>query len=170
MDLTLVVAIIALFVGILVYIYKHAQTMKGYEDKLKELGKRLDTFVAVQKSFVDAFQKIFLALITSLTKSEVIKKEDYPELLKVFTDSLGESYKIAMSSLEGTNPLSEDEKRRLREYAERAKGGERFSHSDAEDFYNLSKKLSEEKGSDAGAWILLLLAAFILGLILGSKD
>lgn len=164
------VAIIALFVGVLVYIYKHARTMKGYEDKLKELGKRLDTLAAVQKSFIDAFQKIFLALITSLTRSDVIKKEDYSKLLKVFTDSLGESYKIAMPPLEGVNPLSEDEKRRLREYAERARRGERFSRSDAEDFYNLSKKLSEEKGSDAGVWILLLLAAFILGLILGSKD
>lgn len=170
MDLTLAIAIIGLFLGVLAYFYKHAQTMKGYEDKLKELGKRLDTFAAVQKSFVDASHKTFLALITSLTKSEVIKNEDFPELLKVFVDSLGESYKIAMSSLESTNPLSEDEKRRLRKYAERAKKGERFSHSDAEDFYNLSKKLSEEKGSDAGAWILLLLAAFILGLILGSKD
>jgi len=170
MDLVALIPIIGLFVTGVVYVYKHARMMKGYENKLKDLGEDLKSLGSVQKSFIDAFQKSFLALVTSLTKSGVIKKEDYSKLLKVYADSLGEAYKIAIPSSKNTNPLSEDEKTRLREYAEKAKRGERFERSEAEDFYDLSKKLSEEQGSNPGVWILLLLAAFVLGLILGLRD
>lgn len=137
--------------------------MERFENQLRSLN-------AVQKSFIAAFQKTFLALTRSLTQSDVIKKEEHSELLKIFTESLGESYKNAISSLESTNPLSVQEKQQLKNYAEKAKRGERFNRQEAEDFYNLSKKLSEEKGSNEGVWVLLLLAAFILGLILGSRD
>ena len=120
--------------------------MKGYEDHLKAIRKDLNTLSSTQKSFIDGFLKIFASLTTTLMKSDAVKKEAYPQLMKTFTEALGDSYKSAMPPLESTNPLSVEEKQRLKKYSQKARRGERFSRQEAEDFYNLSKNYQKREG------------------------
>ncbi len=68
------------------------------------------------------------------------------------------------------NPISAEEARRLQWYVERARKNEFFRPEEAQDFYNLSQRVSQDRSDDQGAWGLLLLAAFILALYFLSQE
>ena len=78
--------------------------------------------------------------------------------------SILESVQQRLVSTQRTNPLSQDEVRRLNMYIEKVKRGEKFSREEAEEFERLAKKLRDENPNDPLCIFLAGLAGFILGL------
>ena len=68
------------------------------------------------------------------------------------------------------NPVSADEANRLQQYVERARRNEIFTPDEAQDFYNLSQRVSQDRSGDEGAWAIFLLAAFVLALYFLSRE
>ena len=62
------------------------------------------------------------------------------------------------------NPISKEEVMRLQKYVEMARRNDVFSPDDAQDFYNLSELVTQERSDDEGAWSILMLATIILAL------
>ncbi len=67
------------------------------------------------------------------------------------------------------NPISAEEAQRLQLYVERARANQPFTPQEAQDFYDLSQRVSKDRSQDEGAWGILLLAAFILALYVLAK-
>ena len=67
------------------------------------------------------------------------------------------------------NPISAEEASRLHLYVERARSNQPFTPQEAQDFYNLSQRVSKDRSQEEGAWGILLLAAFILALYFLNK-
>jgi len=67
--------------------------------------------------------------------------------------------------------MTAEEVRRLRDYVARTQQGKPLSLEEAQDFYRLSKKLEGEEAykREVGTILLVGLAAFVLGLLLGSR-
>ncbi len=57
--------------------------------------------------------------------------------------------------------ISKEQAVMLQKYVEMARRNEVFSPEDAQDFYNLSELVTEERSDDKGAWAIFMLAAMI---------
>ena len=66
------------------------------------------------------------------------------------------------------NPVSADEANK--QCVERARRNEIFTPDEAQDFYNLSQRVSQDRSGDEGAWAIFLLAAFVLALYFLSRE
>lgn len=77
-----------------------------------------------------------------------------------------------LSRVGGGNPITASELEKIRVYVARAQRGELLTREEAQEFYNLSKKLESEEPykTDIGAILLVGLAAFILGFVIGSSN
>ncbi len=77
-----------------------------------------------------------------------------------------------LSRVKPGNPISQAELERLKTYVARTQQGELLTSEEARDFYNISKKLESEDAykTDVGAILLVGLAAFILGFVMGSSN
>lgn len=59
------------------------------------------------------------------------------------------------------NPISIHEAEKLQNYVERARRNDVFTPEEAQDFYNLGERVTQERSDDKGAWGILLLATII---------
>lgn len=101
-------------------------------------------------------------LIGLLAQKEVITKEQFGVILQDFTG-------IGHISEVSPNPLSRKEVQRLNEYIRKARRGGHFTRAEVEDYNELVERLEEERPDDPNIWPLVALAAFLLGLYLGTR-
>lgn len=153
--------------------YKDIENMKSYIGTIKEDMKENKTvhgqLIHIQGAALSIHIESFASLLAILVRSGVIDKEEIHNLLK---NSAGFINRTLRSISGGTgNPITKKEAEILNNYVNKARRNEIFTSEEAEEFYNLSSKVVEERSDDKGAWGILLLAAFILALyFLGKKD
>jgi hypothetical protein len=127
-----------------------------------------DQLIKSQQAAFSVYVEAFASLIATLSKSNAIKKED---LISILSKTSADSMNKTLQSIAGGtgNPVSAEEAERLRQYVERARANLNFTQWEAQDFYNLSQRVSQDRSQDEGAWGILLLAAFIFALYVLSK-
>lgn len=145
--------------------------IKAIKNDLGEIGESKtihDQLIKSQQAAFSVYVEAFASLIATLAKSDAIKKEDLIGILsRVSADSIN---KTLQSIAGGTgNPISAEEASLLHLYVERARSNQPFTPQEAQDFYNLSQRVSQDRSQEEGAWGILLLAAFILALYFLSK-
>lgn len=67
------------------------------------------------------------------------------------------------------NPLSKNELDTLKKYTNIVQNGGKLTLQQAKEFEAIAQKLANEKPDDQGAFVLLLLAALMLGMLIGSS-
>lgn len=141
--------------------------------QLNEIGERRsehDRLIKSQHVAFSVYIEAFTSLIITLAKTDIIQKDELFGILgNVSRDSINKTLQAIAG---GTgNPITKKEAMILQEYVKRARANESFTPEDAQDFYNISKKVSQDRSDDEGAWGILMLAAFISAVhVLGKKS
>lgn len=154
------------------------QKFRGMEQNIKSINKQLndigesknihDQLINSQRAAFSAYIEAFTSLITSLVKANPSMSSDLINIQGKLT--LDSTNKTLQAIAGGTgNPVSAEEASRLQRYVERARRNEVFTPQEAQDFYNLSQTVSQDRSDDKGAWAIFLLAAFIFALYVLSK-
>ncbi len=115
------------------------------------------------------FQEIITA---TLSNANLITKDDYLKLITNYKDTHLDDIDSAIDALiEHNNPLTTEEIERLKIYKGKINNNQlqTFTEADALDFEKLLHKEEKEHPDNAGIFVLLGLAALILGLIYLSK-
>jgi len=115
------------------------------------------------------FQETILQV---LSKAKFLTQEDYLQIINNYRTIHSHDITSTIDSLvQKSNPLTTDEINRLKIYKEKiAIGPKEFSQEDALDFQKLVHRAEEEYPDNTGIYILLGLAALILGLVLWSSS
>lgn len=142
--------------------------LKNHLGEIKE-GKSIhDHLIKSQRAAFSAYIEAFTSLIAAIQKALPSISNDLIDLqTKLTADSINKT----LRAIEGGtgNPVTAEEARRLQEYVEKARKNEYFNPDEAQDFYNISQRVSQDRRDDEGAWRILLLAASILALYYLSK-
>lgn len=173
--------IIALIIPVIGFIFAAGslyQKFRNIEQDIKSIKKQLndigenknihDQLINSQRAAFSAYIEAFTSLIASLVKANPSISSDLISIQsKLTSDAINKTLQAIAG---GTgNPVSADEARRLQSYVERARRNEIFTSDEAQDFYNLSQRVSQDRSGDGGAWGIFLLAAFIFALYVLSK-
>lgn len=134
-------------------------------------------FGALEENFrqglksIAAYMESHGRLLGALSEAEVIPAQALHQIKEPLLRATIDPITRLLDRLTPGNPVTADEVQRLRSYTARVQRGETLTLEEAEDFYRLSKKLAEEEPykRDIGTVFLVGLAAFVLGLILGSR-
>lgn len=154
------------------------QKFRGMEQDIKSIKKQLndvgesksihDQIIKNQQAVFSAYIEAFTSLITSLVKANPSMSSDLINIQGKLT--LDSTNKTLRAIAGGTgNPVSAEEASKLQGYVERARRNDVFTPQEAQDFYNLSQRVSQDRSDDKGAWAIFLLAAFIFALYVLSK-
>lgn len=114
-----------------------------------------------------AFQE---TLLTILGKSQLLKPEEYREIISTLFQGHRNLAEAAVESLKGGNPLTQDEVNRLLRYKDKLANKEDFTADEARDFHYVTHKARDEHPELDGLHVLLGIAAFLLGYFAGKKD
>ncbi len=135
---------------------------------------KLSNSIADIKKGNAAFRVVLLAYIKSLgslighmSRKGALTNDEVADIQR---NTTSETTEKLLSILAGSNPISPEEAARLRDYYQRNESGMRLTEQEAQEFYNLSSRLSQEHSADVGALLLLGAAAFALGYFMGSSD
>jgi hypothetical protein len=120
---------------------------------------------------IAAYMESHGRLLGALSETEVISSQALHQIKEPLLRATIDPINRLLSRISPGNPITMDEVQQLRNYTERVQRGETLTRQEAEDFYRLSKRLAEEDRyrHDIGTFFLIGLAAFVLGLVLGSK-
>jgi len=103
-----------------------------------------------------------------LARQQAVSPEDMRRFFQIFIEDHQKDIASALAAGKG-NPLAPDEYQRLEIYTRMMSAGMPFTLDQTRDFQSLSPKLTEDKPEVPGAWILALVAAFFLGMSIGSQ-
>jgi hypothetical protein len=139
----------------------------------RKLGSLQADFANGLKS-IQAQMKSYGILLNKLSTEEIIHiGTKYKRSTKPYQEfSHQHAINQLLNRIKAGNPISQDELERLKKYVARTQQGKLLTEEEARDFYNISKKIESEDAykSDVGAILLVGLAAFILGLVIGSSN
>lgn len=140
--------------------------IKSINKKLNDIGESKgvhDKLIKSQQAAFSAFLEAFASVIATIAKSNSKISDDMIRIQsKLTSDAINKTLQAIAG---GTgNPVSAQEASKLQWYVERARRNEVFTPEEAQDFYNLSQRVSQDRSDDQGAWGILLLAAFIFAL------
>jgi len=111
-------------------------------------------------------------LLGALSTKKILTASQIQEIQKPYLDYAQGAIQQLLNLIKGGNPITVSELEKIRTYVARAQRGESLTREEAQEFYNLSKKLESEEPykTDIGAILLVGLAAFILGFAVGSSN
>lgn len=118
------------------------------------------------KEVLTANSKSFGSLIGHLAKKGMLGTEEVADISSTSTSAV----ENLLSILTTGNPITPQEAQRLQEYYNKMLMGQPLTESEAQEFYMLSSGVSQERPTDARALLLLGLAAFAVGYLMGSSD
>ncbi len=120
---------------------------------------------------IEAHMNSYGILLGALSK-KTLTAPQVQEIQKPYLEHTKDAIDQLLRRVKPGNPITTAELQRLREYVARAQRGEMLNPPEAQEFYNLSKKLEGEEAykTDIGAILLVGLAAFVLGLVVGSSN
>lgn len=137
----------------------------------KNLGKIQENFVYVLNS-IKGQMGSYGKLISALAKAKVLSSQDVEQIAVPYMNMAQDPINRLLNKIAPTgNPISVADTEKLRDYVGRVQKGQLLNPVEAQEFYNLSKKLEEEESykMDVGTAFLIGLAAFLLGLAIGSN-
>jgi hypothetical protein len=138
----------------------------------RKLGSLQADFANGLKS-IQAQMKSYGILLNILSTKKLFTSAEIQEINKPYQEfSHQDAINQLLNRIKAGNPISQDELERLKKYVARTQQGELLTKEEARDFYNISKKIESEDAykTDVGAILLVGLAAFILGLVIGSSN
>jgi hypothetical protein len=138
----------------------------------RKLGSLQADFANGLKS-IQAQMKSYGILLNILSTKKLFTSAEIQEINKPYQEfSHQDAINQLLNRIKAGNPISQDELERLKKYVARTQHGELLTKEEARDFYNISKKIESEDAykTDVGAILLVGLAAFILGLVIGSSN
>ncbi|MEM5831496.1 MAG: hypothetical protein QXO40_04810 [Candidatus Aenigmatarchaeota archaeon] len=115
------------------------------------------------KEYSENFTKLISSIISNLWDKGIIFKEIMEEWIKF------NFYKINEKELISENPLTEEEKQKLKYYLEKGRKGESFTKNEVLEFEKIVKKLEKEKPDNLNVLLLSIVVAFLVGMFLGKK-
>jgi len=122
---------------------------------------------------IQAQMKSYGILLNILSTKKLFTSAEIQEINRPYQEfSHQDAINQLLSRVKTGNPISQDELERLKRYVARTQQGQQLTKEEARDFYNISKKLESEDAykTDVGAILLVGLAAFILGFVIGSSN
>lgn len=144
------------------------QSVKDDIEKMGESKSEHDKLIKSQQAAFSSFLEAFASVIATISKSNSKISDD---LIKIQSKLTSDAINKTLQAIAGGtgNPVSAEEASKLKVYVERARINEIFTPQEAQDFYNLSQRVSQDRSDDKGAWGILLLAAFVFALYYLSK-
>lgn len=162
------VATIVAIAAALLWLFKRFNRIERRFDRTdNEIGLLNLSLAQLQSQSRSQF-KVIVPLIAALVESETLDKKAAITMMGNLIPEEPMATELARFKSE-SNPLTKQELEKLKNYVNRARHGDILSESEATDFYNLADKLAAESRSE-GAWLIFLLASFLFGLWLGSKQ
>lgn len=147
------------------------QDIKSIKEQLNDIGESKgihDKLIKSQQAALSAFLEAFASVIATIAKANPSISNDLISIQSKLTSSaINKTLQVLVGG--AGNPISIEEASRLQGYVEKARRNEYFKPDEAQDFYNLSQRVAQERSQDEGAWGILLLAAFILALYVLAK-
>ncbi len=139
------------------------QSIKDDISKMGESKSEHDKSIKSQQAAFSSFIEAFASVIATISKSNPKISDD---LIKIQSKLTSDAINKTLQAIAGGtgNPVSAVEASKLQGYVERARRNDVFTPEEAQDFYNLSQRVSQDRSDDRGAWGILLLAAFIFAL------
>ena len=123
---------------------------------------------AAIKEVLTSYSKSFGSLIGHLAKKGELTTSEVADIYNAGTsEAVDNLLKMLLTS---NNPITPQEAQRLQNYYNKMQMGYPLTQAEAQDYYNLSAGVSQEHPNDAGALLLVGLAALALGYWLGSSD
>ncbi len=138
----------------------------------RKLGSLQADFANGLKS-IQAQMNSYGILLNILSTKKLFTSAEIQEINRPYQEfSHQDAINQLLKRVKPGNPISQAELERLKTYVARTQRGELLSKEEAQEFYNLSKKLESEDAykTDVGAILLVGLAAFILGFVVGSSN
>ncbi|MCX8103659.1 MAG: hypothetical protein N3E42_04375 [Candidatus Bipolaricaulota bacterium] len=121
---------------------------------------------------ISALMNSYGLFLGVLSTKKVFTAAEIQEIQKPYLEYAQGAIQQLLGRIGGGNPITASELEKIKTYVARAQRGELLTREEAQEFYNLSKKLGSEEPykTDIGAIILVGLAAFILGFVVGSSN
>lgn len=94
---------------------------------------------------IAAYMESHGRLLGTLSDSELIAAADMDRIKEPFLEAARDPINRLLGRMRPSNPITQAEAEKLREYTDKAHFGERFSRGEAEEFYRLAKKVEEEE-------------------------
>ena len=138
----------------------------------RKLGSLQADFANGLKS-IQAQMNSYGILLNILSTKKLFTSAEIQEINRPYQEfSHQDAINQLLERVKPGNPIDQAELKRLKEYVARTQQGKLLTEKEARDFYNISKKLESEDAykTDVGAILLVGLAAFILGLVIGSSN
>ncbi len=137
----------------------------------RKIGSLQSDLVNGLKSIV-ALMNSYGVLLGVLSTKKVFTATEIQEIQKPYLEYAQGAIQQLLSRVKVGNPITASELEKIKVYVARSQRGELLTREEAQEFYNLSKKLESEElyKTDIGAILLVGLAAFLLGLVVGSSD
>ena len=136
----------------------------GNASQIKADHKNLAASVAQMNEFMGK-------MIMMLHKRGALTEEELGLLIQHYTQLASPNLNLALSiAREKENPLTPEEANRLEYYVEKANNGYPFIQEEIDDYSYLVEEARKELSKETNPWPLVALGAFLLGLILGSRE
>ena len=122
---------------------------------------------------IQAHMNSYGILLNVLSTKKLFTSAEMQEINKPYQElSHQEAINQLLNRVKPGNPITASELEKIKAYVARTQRGELLTREEAQEFYNLSKKLESEDAykTDVGAILLVGLAAFILGFVVGSSN
>ena len=138
-----------------------------------DITRTRERFSGALREVVGNLQAVFRyqeIQLSALTRANLLKPEEQTELIKAIAGAhvgdLDRALKIAAGVV---NPLTPGDLANLQHYTNMLRQGVPFTPEQAQDFHRLAHIVQEERSAEPATAVLLALAAFVLGVYLGSK-
>lgn len=150
------------------YMNDDLKEIKNHLAEINESKNIHEQLIKSQQAAFSVYIEAFTSLIAAIQKDNPSISNDLINLQsKLTSDSINKTLQAIAG---GTgNPISAEEARMLQSYVEKAQKNESFTPDEAQEFYKISQRVSEDRTDDEGAWGILLLAGTILALYYLSK-
>jgi|GEM_PF-5247485 len=132
--------------------------------------KRIETCLTLQGYSIKNVLTFQETLVSILSKSQLLKPEEYREIVTTLFHGHQKIADAAIESLKGGNPLTKDEVGRLVRYRNKLAHKEDFTADEAQDFHALIHKANDEHPELPGLHILLAIATLLVGYHAGREN
>jgi len=120
---------------------------------------------------VAEMNKFLGKMIMMLHKRDSLTDEELAELINHYTQLALPNLTLALTlARKNNNPLTPEEANKLQFFIDKANRGNSFLLSEINEYQQLVDKARREQSGEINPWPLIALAAFLLGLIIASRQ
>ncbi len=138
--------------------------------KLKSSISAVEKGNSAIKEVLTAYSKSFGSLIGHLAKKNKLTTIEVTDIYNAGTSQAVDNLLNMLVTSGAGNPITPQEAQRLQSYYNKMQMGYGLTQEEVQDFYNLSNGVSQDHPNDAGALLLVGLAALAVGYFMGLSD